>query len=133
MIRLSLGSLVLPLLISLPSVYPISHCARHNVAIEDLSGIKKFAAIGDSYSAGIGAGQVRTEPGSGDCSRYDESYPSLLDINGHLGGSDAHTFTYLSCSGDESPAIKEQAEKLGDDYDLITISAGGMISMPSSE
>jgi hypothetical protein len=56
-----------------------------------------------------------------------------LDINGHLGGSDAYTFTYLSCSGDESPAIKEQAEKLDDDYGLITIFAGGIISLASSK
>ncbi|KAF7590495.1 hypothetical protein BBP40_002792 [Aspergillus hancockii] len=42
-----------------------------------------------------------------------------------MGGSAAHEFTYLSCSGDESPAIWEQAKKLDKDYDLITISAGG--------
>lgn len=123
---LSLGNLALLLLGSLPAVYSTSLRARDDVVIGDLSGIKKFAAIGDSYSAGIGAGHVRTEPGSIDCSRYNESYPSFLDINSHLGGSSAHTFDYLSCSGDESPAIKEQAERLGNDYDLITISAGGM-------
>ncbi|KAF5856227.1 hypothetical protein ETB97_007680 [Aspergillus alliaceus] len=92
---------------------------------DDFSGIKKFAAIGDSYSAGIGAGEVLKGDDNARCSRYDPSYPSIMNRDVRMGGSAAHEFTYLSCSGDESPAIWEQAKKLDKDYDLITISAGG--------
>ncbi|KAE8423634.1 SGNH hydrolase-type esterase domain-containing protein [Aspergillus pseudocaelatus] len=122
-------ALLLVALHASPSLgHAIPHILRDNKAggLDDFSSIKKFAAIGDSYSAGIGAGEV-LKGGAEDvsCSRYDQSYPSIMNRDVRMGGSAAHEFTYLSCSGDESPAIWEQAKKLDKDYDLITISAGG--------
>ncbi|PLB36793.1 SGNH/GDSL hydrolase family protein [Aspergillus candidus] len=118
------ASLAALLLALLPAAYSTPLVPRLEVK-DYYPQIKRLAAIGDSYSAGIGAGKQRSEAGAGDCYRYDESYPSLLNQDGRLGGSDGHDFTYLSCSGDESPQILEQAKKLDGEYDLITISAGG--------
>lgn len=59
---------------------------------EDLSAIKTFVTLGDSYAAGIGAG-VRTDY---KCSRYDHSYPALLST---YQGLENATFQFLACSG----------------------------------
>lgn len=83
----------------------------------DFSWIKKWAAIGDSYAAGIGAGKSL---GVASCSRYDESYPSY--INGENGfGNLGQTFDFLACSGAKSPQILEkQVGTMKDgDYDVI--------------
>ena len=99
---------------------------REDVSIGDFSYIKKFAAIGDSYSSGVGAGSVLKGKNDEKCSRYDESYPSRLNEDARMGGADGHEFTYLGCLGDKTPEILDQAKKLGDDMDLITISGSGM-------
>ncbi|PLN80571.1 SGNH hydrolase [Aspergillus taichungensis] len=112
------------LLASLTAAYSVPlHSRAEDVDL--FPTVKRYAAIGDSYSAGIGAGTERNEEGAKSCHRFDESYPSILDQDERLGGHDAHEFTYLACSGDESPQVLEQAKKLQGEYDLITISAGG--------
>ena len=85
----------------------------------DLSNIKSFAAIGDSYAAGIGAGKV-VDSG---CSRYDDAYPALMQ---RLAFGGKPKFTFLACSGDKSEKVIDQAKKLEKgSQDLITVSAGG--------
>ena len=86
------------------------------------SWIRNYAAIGDSYAAGIGAGQVLNGNGDTACSRYDGAYPVLL--NNILGAKSK--FQFLACSGDKSTHVKDQVAKLADkSQDLVTISAGG--------
>ena len=87
---------------------------------DDLSFIKKWAAIGDSYAAGIGAGNVVDKR----CSRYDGSYANLVNVQLGEDTTDID-FTYIACSGAKIPAITTQAESLDGGQQMITISAGG--------
>ena len=73
-----------------------------------------------SYAAGIGAGNVLDKS----CSRYDSSYPNL--INSQLGKDTTDIdFTFIACSGAKVPEILKQAQSLDGGQQLITISAGG--------
>ena len=74
---------------------------------DDLSFIKKWAAIGDSYAAGIGAGNV-VDKG---CSRYDGSYANLVNVQLDEDTSSID-FTYVACSGAKIPDITAQANSL---------------------
>ncbi|EMD58611.1 hypothetical protein COCSADRAFT_103181 [Bipolaris sorokiniana ND90Pr] len=105
--------------------------------------IKRWAAIGDSYTAGIGAGRplghqissdevAFTVPGDLDrirdnysCSRYDLAYPKVIEaqFGGHVEKNGG--FQYLACSGDRSEGIYLQAKALKGDLDFVTFTAGG--------
>ena len=104
----------------------------------DLSFITRLAAIGDSYSAGIGAGKrlgsildalnsqggefpiisvtllaisaSRTKSYLIDwaCSRYDHAYPYLVNSDPSLGDPSKRTFQFLSCSGALSKDVLEK-------------------------
>ncbi|ORY00322.1 SGNH hydrolase-type esterase domain-containing protein [Clohesyomyces aquaticus] len=83
--------------------------------------IHKFASLGDSYAAGLGAGSRIDWL----CSRYNESYPNILHTS-FLGHHPKRTHQFLACTGAASTEIAEkQASALQDDLDLLTISAGG--------
>ncbi|PYH89088.1 esterase family protein [Aspergillus ellipticus CBS 707.79] len=85
--------------------------------------IKRWAAIGDSYTAGIGAGSLWTdEKDDYECSRYDLSYPAVLK---HAIGSTNKKFQYVACSGARTGDIFKQVDKLDDNQDLVILSAGG--------
>ncbi|KAF2106706.1 SGNH hydrolase-type esterase domain-containing protein [Lophiotrema nucula] len=86
----------------------------------DFTMIKNYAAIGDSFAAGIGVGDLRPEASAKDCSRYTGAYP--LKIQEAVQAKD---FQFTACSGDVSKEIKEQAKKLKRGLNLVTVSAGG--------
>lgn len=87
----------------------------------DFPWIQRFASIGDSYSAGLGAGDRLDFY----CSRYAKSYPNMLHTS-LLGHNKNRTHEFLSCSGQTSTEILEtQVPALSDELDLLTISAGG--------
>lgn len=93
----------------------------------DLSFIKKFAAIGDSYSAGIGAGSRLGSFGTPDwlCSRYDHAYPNLMNQSPMLGDPSKRTFEFYSCSGAVvSEIVNDQLPRISSGQDIITLSAG---------
>lgn len=108
----------------------------------DLSFINKLAAIGDSYSAGIGAGDVlgtykgkSTVPWSGNekaettadwsCRRYDHSYPNLVNQDSRLGDSSNRKFQFESCSGAViNDVIENQIPNLDSNQQVILLSAG---------
>ena len=80
---------------------------------EDFSDIRSIAAIGDSYSSGIGSGS-RID---WSCSRYDHSYPSLVFLDERLENASTQ---YLSCSGATSPEIlSKQVPALTDGIDAV--------------
>lgn len=88
--------------------------------------VKKWAAVGDSYTAGIGSGNplgkaFLTLGGDEDyqCSRYDTSYPMIL--TDRLGAD----FQFAACSGDRTGNIYEQIKNLDGDLDLVIMTAGG--------
>lgn len=92
----------------------------------DYSWVKNLAAIGDSFTAGIGAGNhlgdVFHNQDSWKCSRYDKSYPML--VNSVIGPS-VRDFQFPACSGDRSVHIFEQVSKLKENIDMVIMTAGG--------
>ncbi|KAE8156269.1 SGNH hydrolase-type esterase domain-containing protein [Aspergillus tamarii] len=89
----------------------------------DMHWITKWGAIGDSFTAGIGAGRLwDTSPEVRKCSRYDQSYVVMLE---RALGISALKFQWLACSGAKSKEILEQAKKLDNDMDLVVLTAGG--------
>ncbi|KAF2756150.1 SGNH hydrolase [Pseudovirgaria hyperparasitica] len=99
---------------------------RNNPDPADLSWIKSWASAGDSYSAGIGAGKKYGGWGDYFCSRYDQSFPVLINTDPRLGSSKGRKFTYRPCSGATIDGITSQVKGLPDaSQDLITLSGGG--------
>ncbi len=101
-------------------------------AYDDWTWVKKFAAVGDSFTAGIGAGRLHgSDKNTVDCSRYDLSYPVVMQR--FLGS--VQNFQYPACSGDTSVRIMEQIDQLSGDIDLAVMTAGGndlcLVSSPS--
>jgi len=89
----------------------------------DFSWIKRWAAIGDSFTAGIGSGNLYSqENGDFKCSRYDHSYPAI--INNALGPT-IQDFQFVACSGDRSVQIYDQVSKMNGNLDLVIMTAGG--------
>ncbi|KAH7117370.1 SGNH hydrolase-type esterase domain-containing protein [Dactylonectria macrodidyma] len=105
----------------------------------DFTWVKRWAAIGDSYTAGIGAGAPLgralyeelsitlpngTISGHGDwyCARYDRAYPMVID---RTFGSHVDDFQYIACSGDRTGQIYQQAQQLKGELDFVTLTAGG--------
>lgn len=88
----------------------------------DQSWVKKWAAIGDSFSAGLGVGS-RTDMS---CSRYDGGYPHIIDSDERFGRNPSRTVQFMGCSGvTSSQVLKQQVPHLEDSLDIITLSAGG--------
>ncbi|KAI9671724.1 MAG: hypothetical protein M1831_003252 [Alyxoria varia] len=93
---------------------------------EDQSWIEAWAAVGDSYAAGIGAGTRLVGYGDWWCSRYNESFPNLINTDPRLGNNANRKFTFWACSGAKTDQITEQVNGLDNEsQDVILISAGG--------
>lgn len=118
----------------------------------DFSWVKRWAAIGDSYTAGIGSGRALGKWTDGEhldigfkdekapvfnitlpnldisghdnwyCARYDMSYPMIVN---RLLGSYVEDFQYAACSGDRAGQIYQQAKQIEGDLDLVMMTAGG--------
>ncbi|KAH7035723.1 SGNH hydrolase-type esterase domain-containing protein [Microdochium trichocladiopsis] len=88
--------------------------------------VQNWAAIGDSFTAGIGSGN---QLGSRlkldkvwECSRYDYSYVQIVD---NALGSSVKRFQFEACSGDRTAQIYDQVDTLRNDLDLVMMTAGG--------
>ncbi|KAL1952912.1 hypothetical protein VTO42DRAFT_3963 [Malbranchea cinnamomea] len=92
----------------------------------DFTWVSRFAAIGDSYTAGIGAGSILGSLfhrlGDWACSRYDQSYPMLFY---HYLGSNVEDFAFPACTGALTADIFDQVKSLEGKFDLVTLTAGG--------
>ena len=88
--------------------------------------VQRWAAIGDSFTAGIGSGNQLGKPpvNSADwmCSRYSYTWPQIVDR--YIGPS-KKDFQYPACSGDRSEGIYKQAQNLQGNLDLVMMTAGG--------
>ena len=93
----------------------------------DHSNIKSLASLGDSFAAGIGAGKRLGGWGDWYCSRYDSSYPSLLNSDPSLGDNAGRTFQYFACSGAITTDVTtKQVTSLKDPLpQMATITVGG--------
>ncbi|DAA74179.1 TPA_exp: Uncharacterized protein A8136_3677 [Trichophyton benhamiae CBS 112371] len=105
-------------------IEPKSPLSTRNIKdAADFGWVKRWAAIGDSFTAGIGAGRPYSQSKSDrSCSRYDLAYPAVLN---RLFGSVVQDFQYIACSGDRSVQIYEQAKALKGDLNLVVLTAGG--------
>ncbi|KAM0542975.1 hypothetical protein ACHAPJ_012532 [Fusarium lateritium] len=98
----------------------------------DLSHIKKIAAIGDSYSAGIGAGealgsiiQAASPKSDWACSRYAGAYPYYVYKDPRF-GDNYPDFQFLSCSGAKiDDVLNDQIPDLESGQQAIMLSVGG--------
>ncbi|GGO95429.1 SGNH/GDSL hydrolase family protein [Wenjunlia tyrosinilytica] len=78
-----------------------------------------YVALGDSYSAGVGAGSYTGE--SGDCLRSTKAYPQLW-ANSHGPSS----FAFTACSGARtSDVLNNQLGPLNSATTLVSVSIGG--------
>lgn len=78
----------------------------------------KFAAVGDSYSSGLGAGHVVDRT----CRRYDHSYPYLINSDPRLGSQEAagRRFEAYTCAGATIyDIIDKQVPQLTTRYDVV--------------
>jgi lysophospholipase L1-like esterase len=113
---------------SLPRVLTQNVDDSDNQDLYDFSWITKWSAIGDSYAAGIGAGNSygigSPSLTSYDCSRYDGAYPNLINLQ--LGTDpESIDFMFSACSGAVTSEVIEQAKDLTAGQQIITISSGG--------
>ncbi|OJJ42538.1 hypothetical protein ASPZODRAFT_76607 [Penicilliopsis zonata CBS 506.65] len=94
----------------------------------DFSWVKRWAAVGDSFTAGIGSGVplgnfFNNAPSSNwYCSRYDTAYPMIMN---DAFGASVEDFQYLACSGDRTGGIYNQIKALEEGLDLVVFTAGG--------
>ncbi|MEV7778482.1 SGNH/GDSL hydrolase family protein [Kitasatospora sp. NPDC088351] len=78
-----------------------------------------YVALGDSYSAGVGAGGYTSESGS--CKRSTNAYPYLWK-NAHSPSS----FSFVACSGAKTgDVLNNQLSALTSGTTLVSISIGG--------
>ncbi|CAH0020345.1 unnamed protein product [Clonostachys rhizophaga] len=81
---------------------------------DGLNFLKMMAAVGDSYSAGIGSGSpLERSYHEWNCRRYDLSYPWLINQDPRLGPPEMRSFQFESSSG----AVTQDQ--------VILLSAGG--------
>ncbi|KAK2841526.1 hypothetical protein FQN49_006175, partial [Arthroderma sp. PD_2] len=88
--------------------------------------VHSMVAIGDSFTAGIGAGNPTGKFHWGTsnwlCARFDLAYPEL--IRNFIGPS-LTEYQFLACSGDRSTQIYEQVKNMNKDVDMVVMTAGG--------
>ncbi|KAL8682673.1 MAG: hypothetical protein Q9186_001269 [Xanthomendoza sp. 1 TL-2023] len=90
--------------------------------------ITEWTGMGDSYAAGLGAGNM-IQRFDGTCLRHDGAYPVLL--NSHLQPHPSR-FNFVACSGDNFPTILQKQlnpsylrPPWGDRPEFVTLSMGG--------
>jgi hypothetical protein len=79
---------------------------------------KYFAAIGDSYAAGLGAGHALDR----NCKRYNHSYANLINEDPRLGDQDevGRRFDFLACAGATiRDVLEKQISWLDDGVDAV--------------
>ncbi|BBC37718.1 Lipase [Streptomyces graminofaciens] len=78
-----------------------------------------YAALGDSYSSGVGAGSYISS--SGDCKRSTKAYPYLW-----AAANSPSTFDFTACSGARTgDVLANQLGPLSSSTGLVSISVGG--------
>ena len=84
--------------------------------------ILRYAALGDSYASGDGAGSSKLLPSfDATCGRFSDAYPIQLSQDPKL---DHPIFQNLACGGAFTSTVAQQSTKVGE-ADLITVTVGG--------
>src|SRR5882757_8164160 len=77
-----------------------------------------YVALGDSYSAGVGAGGTTS---GGDCDRSTNAYPALW-----AAAHSPASFTFAACSGAKtSDVLSSQVSSLSSSTTLVSLTIGG--------
>ena len=109
---------------SLASATPISSSPPEKRAFTQFS----YAALGDSFGAGIGAGTLLSEDNSADgrnniCARMSKSYPEITKT---FLSQRVTSYEFLACSGDVLNDIDGQVSTLlGHQPNAISLSISG--------
>ncbi|MBN6034447.1 SGNH/GDSL hydrolase family protein [Amycolatopsis sp. 195334CR] len=80
------------------------------------SAATSYAALGDSYSSGLGAGSYGD---SGSCKRSANAYPKLW------ASANGASLNFLACSGARTPDVLSQLDKVTSGTNVVTVSVGG--------
>ncbi len=79
----------------------------------------RYAAIGDSFAAGVGAGSY--DKASGECHRSSRAYPALWAAEHHPAA-----YLFAACSGAGTQAVlRDQLPLVPADSTLVTLTVGG--------
>lgn len=105
-----------------PSI-PLQHDQRAGPDPANLSGIKRWAAIGDSFTAGIGSENLYSQVSDDfKCCRYDHAYPAIIS---NALGPIVQDFQYVTCSGDRFVQFYEQVSNMKGNLDFVIMTVGG--------
>ncbi|KAF8248759.1 SGNH hydrolase [Wilcoxina mikolae CBS 423.85] len=92
----------------------------------DLSWIESYAALGDSYGVGIGAGHPIKGSSNVPCWQYSHGYPNQLNsLFSRLETNPSRKFQFLGCSGALIIDVLSKQVPLLDRPQVVTVSAGG--------
>ncbi|KAB5522082.1 SGNH hydrolase-type esterase domain-containing protein [Coniochaeta sp. 2T2.1] len=99
-----------------------------NLGLAPVSG--GWTAFGDSFAAGIGAGDAYDNSDPDHCRRRTHAHPVVLNTDPIFAPSAAHDFSFLACSGDKTPEvlvrqINAYKEDTLSTKDVATLSIGG--------
>jgi hypothetical protein len=90
-----------------------------SVAAASPAGAPDYAALGDSYSAGIGTGVY--DPSSATCLRSPSAYPAV-----YAATHPVRSFAFAACPGATTADVTErQLGALSGETDLVTLTIGG--------
>ncbi|MCF2526998.1 SGNH/GDSL hydrolase family protein [Yinghuangia sp. KLBMP8922] len=79
----------------------------------------RYVALGDSYSAGLGAGSY--DSASGNCKRSSKSYPALW-----AAANAPSSFAFVACSGAKTgDVLNNQISAVNSSTELVSITIGG--------
>jgi len=126
-----MGALFLAVcLLALQARVSVALAAQHPLTSGSIPHLPlKVAALGDSYSAGLGSGKFLSHSKDGkdnSCARMDGSYPWLLSKLNPFHIGQGHLPNFVSCSGNLLEDINVQIERLeGKKFDIITLSISG--------
>ncbi|KPI43061.1 Lipase 1 [Cyphellophora attinorum] len=90
-----------------------------------------YAALGDSYPAGDGAGHALLPPDHPDfgCGRFTSAYPVLLSQTPELNINPSSDFLNLPCGGASTSSVRRTQLPLllrgSDGWDVLTLTVGG--------
>ncbi|MGK5631751.1 SGNH/GDSL hydrolase family protein [Streptomyces sp. URMC 123] len=92
--------------------------AAHSAPTSDTA-VTSYAALGDSYSSGLGAGDY--DPDSGACKRSARAYPALWAY-----ANRPDRFTFAACMGARTgDVLSDQLDALDPGTSLVSLTVGG--------
>ncbi|MGW2705433.1 SGNH/GDSL hydrolase family protein [Streptomyces sp. NPDC001340] len=116
--KVSAPKCIIPIALALPIALGTSP-AQADPSEYGGQGKTRYAALGDSFSAGVGAGDYI--PASGDCYRSPRAYGPLWAATHH-----PKTFQFIACGGATTTDVqKDQVPEISSATTLLTLTVGG--------